>query len=51
MRKYLVESKSKIIKIVILVAIFFLVVGYLNGKKIYQEQKMMQLENQENSRA
>lgn len=47
MREFLLNNKSKIIKIFLLLAVFLFVVTFINGRSLYNERvKMMQMEKE-----
>lgn len=43
MREFLKQNKSVILKLLVLLLVFFLLVAYFNGRSIYQE-RMKQIE-------
>jgi hypothetical protein len=46
MGEYLEKNKSRIVRIVILLVVFFVLIAYINGRNIYQEKaKMMMKES------
>ncbi len=40
MREFLSNNKSKIIRVFVLLFVFFLIVAYVNGRNIYKEKIM-----------
>jgi hypothetical protein len=51
-REFLGANKSRVIRVIVLLVVFFLVITYINGRSIYkQKTKMLQEQNLMNVKA